>query len=81
MAESAESAPPSVSVEQEFDFRNAYERAREKKCTISGVTLVGNSRTKDHIIFRELPLVRLRVTACCGRDLSLRVPLAAAVAA
>ena len=56
-----ESAPPSdAPAEAEFDFLSTYERARGKKCTVAEVKLVGNSRTKDHIIFRELPLVRVR---------------------
>ena len=56
-----ESAPPSdAPAEAEFDFVSTYERTRGKKCTVAGVSVVGNSRTKDHIIFRELPLVRLR---------------------
>jgi outer membrane protein assembly factor BamA len=59
-----ESAPPSeASAEPEFDFQAIYERTRGKKCTVAEVRLVGNSRTKDHIIFRELPLVRLRAAA------------------
>ena len=62
-----ESAPPGASVpaaeQSEFDFRGAYERSRNKRCTVAGVTLVGNTRTKDHIILRELPPVRLRHAA------------------
>jgi hypothetical protein len=60
-----ESAPPSeAAAEPEFDFLATYERTRGKKCTVAEVRLAGNSRTKDHIIFRELPLVRLRAAAC-----------------
>lgn len=55
------SAPPAEHAE--FDFRGAYERSRNKRCTVAGVTLVGNTRTKDHIILRELPPVRLRRAA------------------
>jgi hypothetical protein len=64
------SAPPEHA---EFDFRGAYERSRNKRCTVAGVTLVGNTRTKDHIILRELPPVRLRLAATPARHDTERV--------
>ena len=44
--------------EPPFDFQAAFERARDKRCAVAGVTLAGNARTRDHIILRELQPVR-----------------------
>jgi hypothetical protein len=49
-------APPAA--EEGFDFARVYSRVRFKDCRVSGVTLTGNQRTKDHIILRELQPVR-----------------------
>ena len=64
MAEEAEGAPPGggaappAAEEAAFDFAGVYARVRHKPCAVAGVKLVGNTRTKDHIIIRELTPVR-----------------------
>jgi hypothetical protein len=66
MAEDAAGAPPGdgaappAAEETPFDFAGVYGRVRHKPCAVAGVKLVGNKRTKDHIILREVTPVRER---------------------
>jgi hypothetical protein len=61
MAEPAEDAGAGAAAAQEdFDFPSAFGRLRSKPCAVSRITLVGNRRTKDHIVLRELPVRRPR---------------------
>ncbi len=69
----AAAAPGAAADEQEAaqDFSSMFQRVRGKRCTVSGVSISGNKRTKDHVILREMQPARLRCVRGSARALVL----------